>query len=71
VSLYQDSDVKWMEYLVSCITDTGVWCCPCTQSIFKFDKPRKEYELVGDITDPTNIISMSILEKELGYTRKE
>ena len=69
--VYADSDVMWVQGVLDMLVDGGTWACPCTTSLFKFNKKRKEYELVGDKDDPTNIITITILEKELGYKRKE
>ena len=69
MAVYQESDTQWLRNVVNILTDGGAWSCPCSGSTFKFDKTKKTYELTGSRDDPTNGITIAILEDELGYTQ--
>jgi len=56
------SDIAWLEGLLRILTNDGVWACPCSASIFIFDKKAKTYDLaVGSPDDPTNKKTIKIL----------
>lgn len=63
------SDIQWVEELLRILTNDGVWACPCSRSIFVFDKHAKTYTLrVGDPKDPTNRKTIKILT-DLGWKK--
>lgn len=63
------SDIAWVEGLLRMLKDDGVWACPCSRSVFTFDKVKKEYVLEGDPQDTTNRKTIRIL-KDLGWKEK-
>lgn len=60
------SDIAWLEGWIRMLKNDGVWVCPCSESIFTFNKEKKEYKLEGDHQDPTNRKTLRIL-KDLGW----
>lgn len=62
-------DIAWVEGLLRMLKDDGVWVCPCSMSIFTFDKTKKEYVLEGDPQDTTNRKTIRIL-KDRGWKEK-
>jgi Rieske Fe-S protein len=63
------SDIAWVEELLRVLKDNGTWACPCSQSVFVFDKKAKEYTLQGCSEDPTNRKTIKILT-DLGWKKK-
>ena len=67
---YTKEDIEWIEGLLSVVTDTGCWICPCSETVFTFNKPKKEFSIkVGSDSDATNMITVAILVNELGYSQ--
>jgi Rieske Fe-S protein len=63
------SDIAWVEGLLRMLKNDGVWACPCSMSIFTFDKKAKKYDLAGDPEDATNKKTVKILT-HLGWKKK-
>ena len=67
---YTKEDIEWIEQLLSVVTDDGCWMCPCSKTVFQFNKPKKEFSIkVGSDSDAVNMITVAILVNELGYSR--
>ena len=61
------SDIAWLEGILKMLMNNGVWACPCSETIFVFNKEKKEYKLLaGDHQDPANCKTFRIL-KDLGW----
>jgi len=70
---YTQEDQEWLEDLLSTMSDHSVWGCPCTFSVFKFNKPDKTYSIECPVDADefiANRITIKILGK-LGYKRVE
>ena len=66
---YSDNDIGWVQDMLRMLKNNGTWACPCSRTVFRFDKKNKTYSIVdGSPDDPTNRITTAILENELEYT---